>query len=174
MDGLVRFMMRYAILGENGRDTGGRSHRFLNAKKAVWIAFNGKLKLLWSSTCPYCGAEIGKSGRSNLARHLTAGNSCSAKFKEDVKRAIEVFNILSLASKVSKLIVRKRRKKRVTTGNRMVVVTFKVDRGLLELLNAYAKTHKMTRSRAIRMAICNLLESGGISDAHKVCSRPNS
>jgi len=129
MDGkLARFMARYAVLGESNKGTDGRSHVLLMAKKAVWVAFGEKLKLLRNSTCPYCGAEIGRSTKSNLVRHLIAKNDCSAKFKEDVERAMEVFNILSLASKASKFVGRKRRKKRVTTGNKMTVVTFKVDR----------------------------------------------
>jgi metal-responsive CopG/Arc/MetJ family transcriptional regulator len=38
------------------------------------------------------------------------------------------------------------------------VVTFKIDKYLLDLLDLYAMNHKMYRSEAIRLAIQKLLE----------------
>ncbi len=42
------------------------------------------------------------------------------------------------------------------------IVTFKIDHGLLEALDTYAKSRRITRSEAIRMAIEMLLRSEGI------------
>jgi metal-responsive CopG/Arc/MetJ family transcriptional regulator len=39
------------------------------------------------------------------------------------------------------------------------VVTFKIERYLLDLLDLYAMNHKMHRSEAIRLAIQKLLEN---------------
>jgi metal-responsive CopG/Arc/MetJ family transcriptional regulator len=41
------------------------------------------------------------------------------------------------------------------------VVTFKIERYLLDLLDLYAMNHKMYRSEAIRLAIQKLLEEDG-------------
>ncbi len=41
------------------------------------------------------------------------------------------------------------------------VVTFKIDKYLLELLDLYAMNHGMYRSEAIRLAIQKLLEEDG-------------
>ncbi len=42
------------------------------------------------------------------------------------------------------------------------IVTFKVDEGLLEALDRYARMKRMSRSEAIREAIRRLLEEEGI------------
>jgi len=47
------------------------------------------------------------------------------------------------------------------------VVTFKVERYLLELLDFYAINHGMYRSEAIRLAIQKLLEEDGKKSVRK-------
>jgi metal-responsive CopG/Arc/MetJ family transcriptional regulator len=52
-------------------------------------------------------------------------------------------------------------------GMTLRVVTFKIDKYLLELLDFYAMNHKMYRSEVIRFAIKKLLEEDGKKSGRK-------
>jgi len=152
---ITRVMVRYAILGENGRDTGGLSNRFSKARKAVKIAFDKKLDLLWNSTCPYC---MNKFRKASLLRHLTGKEGeCASMFREDMKRAKEIYNILATPTTGTK-DSRKRNEKQITK------ITLRIDRHLLERLDAYARSKGISRAKALRMAIRNLIENGVAGD----------
>ncbi|MET1101566.1 MAG: ribbon-helix-helix protein, CopG family [Pyrodictiaceae archaeon] len=47
------------------------------------------------------------------------------------------------------------------------IVTFKIDEGLLDALDRYAKKERMTRSEVIREAIIRLLKSKGVKIAER-------